>query len=124
MNLEVFKEVVRLLKEHEEKIDSAYKSGVDLINFCDPIATAVGHMIGSLYGKEGQETFNWWCYEKEWGARKDLEMKNSEGELLCDTIEDLHQWLEDTAVWDYDLRPKMSEEERKKILEEMFNSHL
>lgn len=120
MNLEVFKEVVRLLKEHEENVNAAYKLNVDLINFCDPISTAVGHMIGSLYGKEGKETFYWWCYEKEWGTRKDLEMRNSDGILVCDTIEDLHQWLEDMAVWDYELPKKMSEEERTEMLRKFF----
>ena len=121
MNLEVFKEVVRLLKEHEEKGQAAYESGVDLINFCDPISTAVGHMIGSLYGKEGKETFGWWCYEKDWGTRKDLEMRNSDGVLICDTIEDLHQWLEDMAVCDYELPKKLTEEEQMKRWDQFFN---
>jgi hypothetical protein len=120
MNLEVFKEVVRLLKEHEDKVDAAYKANVDLINFCDPITTVVGHLIGSIYGKEGKETFDWWCYEKEWGTRKDLEMRNHDGELLCDTIEDLHQWLEDMAVWDYELPKKITDEERLKIFKNIF----
>ena len=118
MNFEVFKEVVRLLKEHDEKVNAAYKLNVDLTNFCDPVSTVVGHLIGSIYGKEGKETFDWWCYEKEWGTRKDLDMRNSDGELLCDTIEDLHQWLEDMAVWDYELPKKMSNEE---ILENFKN---
>ncbi len=120
MNLEVFKEVVRLLKEHDEKVNAACGLNVDLINFCDPVTTAVGHLIGSLYGKEGKETFDWWCYEKDWGARKDLEMRNSDGVLVCDTIEDLHQWLEDMAVWDYELPRKLSDEEREAIFRELF----
>lgn len=120
MDREVFKEVVRLLKDQNEKINSAYKSGVDLINFFDPISSAVSHLIGSIYGKEGKETFDWWCYDKEWGTRKDLEMRNSEGDLVCDTIEDLHQWLEDFAVWDYKLPKKLSEEERMDIFKSMF----
>jgi hypothetical protein len=121
MNLEVFKEVVRLLKEHEEKVKAAHESGVDLINFCDPISTAVGHMIGGLYGKEGKETFDWWCYEKDWGTRKDLGMRNSDGVLICDTIEDLHQWLEDMVVWDYELPKKLTEEEQMKRWDQFFN---
>jgi len=121
MNLEVFKEVVRLLKEHEENVNAAYKAKVDLINFCDSVSTVVGHLIGSLYGKEGKETFDWWCYEKEWGTRKDLEMRNHDGDLLCDTIEDLHQWLEDTAVWDYELPHKMTTEEREQLFKQIFN---
>ena len=55
MNLEVFKEIVQLLKEQQEKLDTAYKAGVDLINFCDPMSTAVGHLVGSLYGKEEKD---------------------------------------------------------------------
>ena len=61
MKLEVFKEIIRLLKEQELMVDNAYKAGIDLVNFFDPISTTVGHLIGSIYGKEGKETFDWWC---------------------------------------------------------------
>lgn len=120
MTLKVFKEVVKLLKEQNDSIDVAYKAGVDLVNFCDPVSTAVSHMIGALYGIEGRETFEWWCYEKEWGTRADLNMTDSKGLPLCETIEDLHQYLEDTAVWDYDIKEPIPLEERMKVFKQIF----
>ena len=48
-------------------------------------------------------------------------MRNHDGDLLCDTVEDLHQWLEDNAVWDYELPRKMTDEERANSLKELFS---
>lgn len=120
MKLEVFKEVVKLLKEQEESIDAAYKAGVDLINFNDPISSAVSHLIGTIYGKEGKETFDWWCYEKEWGSRKDFTMSNSKGELVCETIDDLHKWLEEMKLDDYEIKKPIPLEERLEMIKDMF----
>ena len=120
MTLEVFKEVVRLLKEQSDRDSAIYKIGVDLSEFESPLQTVVSHLIGSLYGKDGKETFEWWCYEKEWGTKTDLEMTDSEGNLMCETIEDLHQYLEDTISLDYELPRKYTDEERLEIFKEFF----
>lgn len=122
MTLKVFKEVVKLLKEQNDSIDVAYKAGVDLVNFCDPISTAVSHMIGAVYGIEGRETFDWWCYEKAWGTRADLNMTDVDGKVLCETIEDLHEYLEDTKLSDYDIVEPIPFEERMKVFKQIFES--
>jgi hypothetical protein len=120
IKLEVFKEIVSKLKEQQERLDKAYKSGVDLINFVDPLESAISMLIGSIYGKEGKETFDWWCWEKEWGERMDLKMTDKDGNELCRTIEELHQYLEENRTDDYELPRAMSEEERMQIFKQLY----
>lgn len=120
MKLEVFKEIIALLQEQEHKIDKAYKAEVDLVNFIDPISTVVGLLIGSAFGKDSKETFDWWCYEKEWGTRKDLTMTTADGTALCETIEELYDYLVENAKDDFELPYKMTEEERLAHLKNMF----
>ena len=120
IKLEVFKEIVSKLKEQQESLDKAYKSGVDLINFVDPLESAISMLIGSIYGKEGKETFDWWCWEKEWGERMDLKMTDKDGDELCRTVEELHQYLEENRTDDYELPRSMSEEERMQIFKQLY----
>ena len=120
MNFEVFTEVVETIKKQQEQSHELYKLGIDLANFEDPLHRVINHLIGSIYGKEGLETFYWWCCEKEFGTRADITMHNSDGILVCETIEDLWQWLEDFAVWDYELTPPMTDEERMEQLKKIF----
>jgi len=120
MKYEVFIEVIRLLKEQQAQIDKAYDSGIDLINFSDSIWSAVSHLIGSAYGKEGLETFQWWCHEKEWGSRTELTMTSADGNLLCETELDLYNYLEENKDDDYSLPKKLTQEERIEMLKQMF----
>lgn len=120
MKLKVFKEIIDKLKEQDEILNKTYKAGIDLTNLVDPIQSAVSHLIGSIYGKDGLDVFDWWCFNKEWGTRKDMTMTDNDGKLLCENIKDLHKWLEDNASEDYDLPKKLTEEERLSILKGMF----
>lgn len=120
MKLEVFKEIIGGLKKHQSKIDAAYKAEIDLINFCDPLEQVISLLIGSYYGKEGKETFNWWCYDKNWGERIDLTMTDKDGNELCRTIEELHQWLEENKTNDYELPHYMTKEEREETIKKLF----
>ena len=120
MKLEVFKEVVAKLQEQDQILDRTYKAGIDIANLLDPIHSVVTHLIGSIYGDAGMDTFSWWCYEKEWGTRTDLTMTDVDGKLLCNTIEELHTYLESFKGSDYNLPKKLSDEERTEMLRNIF----
>lgn len=120
INFEVFKEIIEKLESSQERCRAVNRYGIDLVNFEDELQSVISMLIGSIYGNEGLETFDWWCYEKDWGKRKDLHMTDSEGNLLCETIEDLHEWLEENSKSDYELPRKMTEEERKILLSNLF----
>ena len=120
MKLEVFKQIVSKLKQQQESLDKAYEAGIDLINFTDSYESVISMLIGSIYGMEGRDTFDWWCYEKKWGERMDLTMTDKDGNELCRTIEELHQYLEENRTDDYELPRLMSEEERMQIIKQLY----
>ena len=101
IRLEVFERIVLELKEQQEKLDKAYEAGIDHINFTGPYESVISMLIGSIYGREGRDTFDWWCYEKNFGERTDLKMTDKDGNELCKTIEELHQYLEENKINDY-----------------------
>jgi hypothetical protein len=121
MKIEVFRHIVESLKKHSDTVNAAYALEIDLINFNDSISSAVHHLIGAYYGKEGQETFDWWCYEKDWGNRKDLTMTDANGVVLCESLEELHRYLEENRVDDYEIPRKLSSAERYELLKKMFS---
>lgn len=121
MDIEVFKKVVEQLKITQERSRSLAKLGVEVYSITDELISAISHLIGAYYGKEGLETFEWWCWDKEWGTRTDLRMKAANGEVICETIEDLHQYLEDTGnPYDYKLPVPLTHEERMNYMETIF----
>ena len=125
IRLEVFERIVLELKEQQEKLDKAYEAGIDHINFTGPYESVISMLIGSIYGQEGKETFDWWCYEKNFGERTDLTMTDKDGNKLCRTIEELHQYLEDNKVNDYYLSKYqiMTDEERKDLLNQLISDY-
>ena len=125
IKLEVFEKIVLKLKEQGESMDKAYKAGIDLISFTGPYESVISMLIGSIYGQEGKETFDWWCYEKNFGERTDLTMTDKDGNELCRTIEELHQYLEENKVNDYYLSKYeiMTDEERKDLLNQLMSDY-
>ena len=121
MKLEVFKEIVEKLKEQDGILNKTYGAGIDLTNIFDPIQSVVSYLIGSIYGMEGLGTFEWWCYDKEWGSNTEIKMTDKDGNVLCETIEELHQWLEENADNTFEIPKKLSDAERLKLIENMFN---
>jgi hypothetical protein len=122
MKFEVFQEIVTLLQKQSNTEQKAYDAGIDLFNFNEPIHSTITHLIGTIYGKDGLDTFNWWCYDKDWGTQTDCTMTDSEGNELCRTLEELYQYLEKNKTTDYQLPYKMSDAERERIIKNMFQS--
>lgn len=122
---EVFERIVLELKEQQEKLDKAYEAGIDHINFIGPYESVISMLIGSIYGREGRDTFDWWCYEKNFGERTDLTMTDKDGNELCRTIEELHQYLEENKVNDYHLSKYqiMTDEERTALLNQLMSDY-
>ena len=50
-------------------IDNAYKTGVDLSEFCEPYETCISVLIESAFGKEGREWWDWYCHETDFGTK-------------------------------------------------------
>jgi hypothetical protein len=50
-------------------IDSVYKVGVDLIEFCEPYETCISVLIESAFGNAGLNWWNWYCHETDFGKK-------------------------------------------------------
>ena len=122
MKLEVFKVLVEKLKNQAQKEREAYQVGVDLFEFTADFHSIISILIGSYYGQDGLETFDWWCFDKEWGTREDLKMTDRDGTELCKTVEDLHKYLEKNQKDDYELPKQMSSSELEATVKNIFTS--
>jgi len=120
MKLEVFKEVVKRLEAKQEKERAGYKIGLDMYDLAEDLNVIISHLVGSQYGREGLDTFEWWCYDKDFGARADLQMTAADGSVLCSTIEELWSYLEAEANDSYDLPKKMTDEEKIESIKNFF----
>jgi hypothetical protein len=121
MDIQVFKRVVEQLKTTQERTHALAKLGIEVYSITDDLNAAISHLVGAYYGQEGLDTFEWWCWDKDWGTRTDLRMTNADGISICETIEDLHQYLEDTAApFTYTLPVPMTDAERMELMESMF----
>lgn len=94
MNIEVFKRVIELMKAAKERHLALYKLGVDITNINEEHHEVINHLLGTLFGMEGRDTIDWWCYEKDFGTREDLKMTDLDGNEICKTIEEIHEWIE------------------------------
>ena len=118
MKFEVFEEIVNLLKEQHVKEHDLYDAGVDLIDFNDTVHSAVSHLIGVIYGIEGRDMFNWWCYEQDFGSLKD------EGVGICQSLTDLYEYLEKNKTDEYELPTKLTLEERLSLITSIFGGNI
>lgn len=123
MKFEVFAEIVTLMKEQSDKEHNAHQVGIDLINFNDPIHAAISHLIGAIYGPEGKDVFDWWCWEKDWGTRTDLKMTEADGTEVCQTLPDLHEWLENNKSDEYGIPTKLTLDERLSLIASIFGGN-
>lgn len=121
MKLETFKVLVEKLKIQQQKERAAYQIGIDLLELTNTFHEVISILVGSYYGKEGLEIFEWWCFEKDWGSREDLTMRDKDNNELCKTIEDLHEYLEKNRCDDYVLSKGASSDDSFKNMFTNFN---
>lgn len=103
IELKTFQQIIYLMSNSDDKLRKLHELDIDLVELFDPLHSVISHLIGSIYGCEGLDNFNWWCFDKDYGIRKDITMKDEDGNILCETIEDLHQYLEDNKLNDYSI---------------------
>lgn len=120
MKYEVFEHIVLSLKKQSDTESAVHAVGLDTSCVTDDLHSIITHLIAAQYGSDGEETFSWWCYDKEWGTRKDVNMTDLDGNILCETMEDLHAYLEENKTDDYVIKLSMTDEERLEILKAMF----
>lgn len=69
MTYEKFLKVLLGLQKEDKIIKNLYDNGVDLINFADTYHAIINELIKEIYGEDGYEWFNWFCWESNFGQR-------------------------------------------------------
>lgn len=94
MKFETFESIINKLKEQDNVLSKLYEIGVDLIEFVDPYRFVISTLIEEYYGEGGLEMFNWFCYDKDYGKRTDLTAHDADGNLICQDVKGLWEYLE------------------------------
>ena len=93
MTYENFLKVTLSLQKESRVISELYKLNVDLIEFLDPYHQIISLLIEEVYGKEGAEMFDWFCWENDFG-QKGLKAFDKAGNSIYHSHESLWAFLE------------------------------
>ena len=93
MTLEELQHLLNLMDADNKKIRDAYRLGIDLIEFTESAQEVVNTLLKHVFDEHQYETLSWWMYEKDYGRRADLQMWDKDGNEVCRTVEELHQFL-------------------------------
>jgi len=93
MNLKQLKEVIETLKDLSDNESKMYGLGLDMIEYVNPYHNLINTLLDSIYTEESCEMFYWFCYEKDFGRKKDLGAWDENGKEICQEIEGLHKHL-------------------------------
>ena len=93
MTLEELTHLLNLIDADNERTREAYKLGIDLTEFRESAQEVIELLLKHVFDEEQYETLSWWMYEKDFGRREDLQMWDKDGNEVCRTVEELHQFL-------------------------------
>ena len=97
MSYEQFLSILDNYKAYCEAISDAYDVGIDLLEGKFATNSYVEKMlklsIASHYGEMGWDWVSWFIYENDYGHRG-LEAWDGDGNLICHTHKELHEYLE------------------------------
>jgi hypothetical protein len=118
MKLPVFKQLLSKIKKADETVNFLYKY-VDLTNVTDEYISIISLLMEHYYGEEGAEWIDWFLYEKQ--GREDMTATDKDGNEICRNEEELWVLCEELRAvkGEYKEKIPMTEEESKKLLEEM-----
>ena len=93
MTIEELQHLLNLMDaDYKRKMD-AYKLGIDLSEFNESAQEVIDLLLKHVFNEDQYETLCWWMYEKDFGRREDLQMWDADGNEVCRTVEELHQFL-------------------------------
>ena len=93
MTLQELTHLMNLMDADNKKIRDAYRLGIDLTEFTESAQEVVNTLLKHVFDEHQYECLTWWMYEKDFGRREDLQMWDADGNEVCRTIEELHQFL-------------------------------
>jgi hypothetical protein len=93
MTYENFLKVITTIEKQDKAVSALYDLKVDLIEWTDPYGAIIGELLKEIYGEEGVDWFNWYCYENNFGTGK-LEAWDENKNPICYDHKSLWEYLE------------------------------
>jgi hypothetical protein len=93
MTLTELQNLLNLIDAHNKRTQEAYKIGIDLTEFDESAQEVIDLLLKRIFNEDQYECLSWWMYEKDFGRREDLQMWDADGNEVCRTVEELHQFL-------------------------------
>ena len=93
MTYENFLKVITTIEKQDKAVSALYDLKVDLIEWTDPYGAIIVKLLKEIYGEEGVDWFNWYCYENNFGTGK-LEAWDENKNLICYNHKSLWEYLE------------------------------
>lgn len=124
MKLEVFKKLLYVMRQQEEKLNAAYKLGIDLINFFDDGGNATSLLLSVYYGEEGKDWIDWYLYERDSNSADINQAMDKDNNPICYDDESLWKEVEQCKLdndVEYTLPIVLTSEEKFKMINDMFN---
>ena len=92
MKIETFKEIIKMFKMSESRLETTRNAGVSLIEYIEPYDTIIHNLLREIYNEEGLESFYWFVYDNKFG-KGDLSFKVN-GEEIGNSVKKFHKYLE------------------------------
>ena len=124
MKLEVFKKLLYVMRQQEEKLNAAYKLGIDLINFFDDGGNATSLLLSVYYGEEGKDWIDWYLYERDSNSADINQAMDKDNNPICYDDESLWKVVEQCKLdndVEYTLPIVLTSEEKFIMINDMFN---
>ncbi len=88
VSFEQFKACIESIKEENEYVGKCSELGLYIFEnlHCE---YALVKLLDSLFG--GYENVDWWCYEKDYGSRADLDVTINGTVVPTETVKDLYK---------------------------------
>jgi hypothetical protein len=124
MQLETFKILIDQLKEASENDHKFYQLGLDMQCVSDKYHLIIDLLLRAHYGEQGGEWISWFLYERR-DDRETPQAWDEAGNEICYDVESLWNYIEEvrksSEFKEYIPPPKMSDEERLKIIKDLFS---
>lgn len=121
MKYKVFEKIINDMKSCSEKDRNIYKLGIDITNVIDDYSKIISLLLKSYYSEEGADWIDWFLYEKS----DENKAFDNNGNEICKDLNELWIMIEEIRCSndfkEYELKPEMSDEERQKILKNLFS---
>ena len=95
MKKENFMKMCEYIRMEMTRGSELYKHGLDTIEYDALGASLTELLMKEIFTKDGFEWVQWFLYDKGWatGKMNDLLAQDEHGNLICQTIDDLYDFL-------------------------------